>query len=567
MFSNKKNINILTSLLVAHGVKRAVVCPGSRNAPIVHNLNECQDIECHPVTDERSAGFYALGMALADDNPVAVCVTSGSALLNLAPAVAEASYLHHGIIVISADRPSAWIDQLDGQTLPQPGALGCFVGRCVTLPEPHNDEECWYCNRLVNEALTAVRTHGRKSVHINVPISEPLFDFTIDRLPAERKIEILPSIFDKETFKHAILPRLFNSMRPMVVIGQTRKPGVNVEKALHIISSRFTVLAEPLSSPSSTPFDLALLPIAENRDGYKPDFILYLGDTLVSKRLKAFIRGCGGIETWAVSEDGDIHDTFMNLTGVIEGDAMTAITLLAEEVESPSVENRYGNAVGLATDFMNRWNVLLTSVDSRITDFEPPYSQLAAIKEFEMSLEDMDYDYHVHYANSTAVRLANIYSRHYVWCNRGVNGIEGCLSTASGFSIAVTGFVFCVIGDLSFFYDQNSLWNSDICGNLRVILLNNGGGGIFYGLPGLKRSPACDKLVAARHDTTAQGICTQNDVSYLSARDMDELRIGLATLMTSGSNRPMLLEIFTDSEQDEAAMCGLMESIQNGTIY
>lgn len=567
MFSNKKNINILTSLLVAHGVKRAVVCPGSRNAPIVHNLNECQDIECHPVTDERSAGFYALGMALADDYPVAVCVTSGSALLNLAPAVAEASYLHHGIIVISADRPSAWIDQLDGQTLPQPGALGCFVGRCVTLPEPRNDEECWYCNRLVNEALTAVRTHGRKSVHINVPISEPLFDFTIDRLPAERKIEILPSIFDKGTFKHAILPRLFNAMRPMVVIGQTQKQGVNVEKALHIISSRFTVLAEPLSSPSSTPFDLALLPIAESHDNYKPDFILYLGDTLVSKRLKAFIRGCGGIETWAVSEDGDIHDTFMNLTGVIEGDAMTAITLLAEEVESPSVENRYGNAVGLATDFMNRWNVLLTSVDSRITDFEPPYSQLAAIKEFEMSLEDMDYDYHVHYANSTAVRLANIYSRHYVWCNRGVNGIEGCLSTASGFSIAVTGFVFCVIGDLSFFYDQNSLWNSDICGNLRVILLNNGGGGIFYGLPGLKRSPACDKLVAARHDTTAQGICTQNDVGYLSARDMDELRIGLATLMTSGSNRPMLLEIFTDSEQDEAAMRGLMESIQNGTIY
>lgn len=567
MFSNKKNINILTSLLVAHGVKRAVVCPGSRNAPIVHNLNECQDIECHPVTDERSAGFYALGMALADDYPVAVCVTSGSALLNLAPAVAEASYLHHGIIVISADRPSAWIDQLDGQTLPQPGALGCFVGRCVTLPEPRNDEECWYCNRLVNEALTAVRTHGRKSVHINVPISEPLFDFTIDRLPAERKIEILPSIFDKGTFKHAILPRLFNAMRPMVVIGQTQKPGVNVEKALHIISSRFTVLAEPLSSPSSTPFDLALLPIAESHDNYKPDFILYLGDTLVSKRLKAFIRGCGGIETWAVSEDGDIHDTFMNLTGVIEGDAMTAITLLAEEVESPSVENRYGNAVGLATDFMNRWNVLLTSVDSRITDFEPPYSQLAAIKEFEMSLEDMDYDYHVHYANSTAVRLANIYSRHYVWCNRGVNGIEGCLSTASGFSIAVTGFVFCVIGDLSFFYDQNSLWNSDICGNLRVILLNNGGGGIFYGLPGLKRSPACDKLVAARHDTTAQGICTQNDVGYLSARDMDELRIGLATLMTSDSNRPMLLEVFTDREQDEAAMRKLVESIQNRTIY
>lgn len=124
MFVNKENINILTALLVAHDIRHAVVCPGSRNAPIVHNLNECPDIMCHPVTDERSAGFYALGMSLAVDSPVAVCVTSGTALLNLAPAVAEASYRHHGLVVISADRPAPWIGQLDGQTLHQPGALG-----------------------------------------------------------------------------------------------------------------------------------------------------------------------------------------------------------------------------------------------------------------------------------------------------------------------------------------------------------------------------------------------------------------------------------------------------------
>lgn len=561
MFSNKKNINILTSLLVAHGVKKAVVCPGSRNAPIVHNLNECQEIECYPVTDERSAGFYALGMALADDNPVAVCVTSGSALLNLAPAVAEASYRHHGIIVISADRPAAWIDQLDGQTLPQPGALGCFVSKCVTLPEPHNDEESWYCNRLVNEALTAVRIRGRKSVHINVPISEPLFYFTTSTLPDERKIAMQPTVPDKEAFRSEVMPRLFNAKKPMVVIGQTGKPHINIEKKLQIISSRFTILAEPLSSPSPVPFDLAFLLIQESHDDYKPDFILYLGDTLVSKRLKNFIRGCDEIEAWAVSEDGEIHDTFMGLTGVLEGNAMTAITLLAEEVERCSTEKMKGDAADMAMDFKDRWNVLLASVDNRIVDFEPPFSQLAAIKEFEMSLDDMDYDYYVHYANSTAVRLANIYSKHYVWCNRGVNGIEGCLSTASGFSIAVEGIVFCVIGDLSFFYDQNSLWNADIGGNLRIILLNNGGGGIFYGLPGLKNSPACENLVAARHATTAQGICTQNDIGYLSAHDMDELHIGLATLMTSDPKRPMLLEIFTDRTQDETAMHELMEAV------
>lgn len=153
MYSNKENVNILTSLLVAHGVTHAVVCPGSRNAPIVHNFNECPDMECYPITDERSAGFYALGMTQALGQPVAVCVTSGSALLNLAPAVAEAYYQHRPLVVISADRPQQWIDQLDGQTLPQPDALGRFVRKAVSLPEPSNDEQRWYCNRMVNEAL------------------------------------------------------------------------------------------------------------------------------------------------------------------------------------------------------------------------------------------------------------------------------------------------------------------------------------------------------------------------------------------------------------------------------
>ena len=144
MYSNKENVNILTSLLVAHGIRHAVVCPGSRNSPIVHNLNESPAIQCYPVTDERSAGFYALGMSQCLQESVAVCVTSGTALLNLAPAVAEAYYQHVPLVVISADRPPQWIDQLDGQTLPQPDALGRFVGKAVSLPEPMTDEQHWY---------------------------------------------------------------------------------------------------------------------------------------------------------------------------------------------------------------------------------------------------------------------------------------------------------------------------------------------------------------------------------------------------------------------------------------
>ena len=133
MYSDKTNVNILTALLLAHGIRHAVVCPGSRNAPIVHNLSQCPDIVCHPVTDERSAAFYALGMTQMLKQPVVVCVTSGTALLNVAPAVAEAYYQHRPLIVVSADRPQAWIDQLDGQTLPQADALGRFVCKAVTV--------------------------------------------------------------------------------------------------------------------------------------------------------------------------------------------------------------------------------------------------------------------------------------------------------------------------------------------------------------------------------------------------------------------------------------------------
>ena len=171
MYCNKDNVNQLTALLVAHGIRHAVVCPGSRNGAIVHNLNACPGITCHAVTDERSAAFYALGLAQATQAPVVVCVTSGTALLNTAPAVAEATFQHHGIVVISADRPSAWIGQLDGQTMPQPGALGTFVARCVNLPEPHDAPTRWECNRLVNEALITAWKQERPSVHINVPIS------------------------------------------------------------------------------------------------------------------------------------------------------------------------------------------------------------------------------------------------------------------------------------------------------------------------------------------------------------------------------------------------------------
>lgn len=562
MYSNKENINILTSLLVAHGIRKAVVCPGSRNAPIVHNLNEHPRIECYPVTDERSAGFYALGMSLADDSPVAVCVTSGSALLNLAPAVAEASYRHHGLIVISADRPSAWIEQLDGQTLPQPDALGCFVSKSVNLPEPKSDEERWYCNRLINEALIESKRHGCKSVHINVPISEPLFNFTVEQLPVERKISFVNASVNIEGLYRNIIHDLLEASKPLIVIGQISRNDETTEQAIRAIKERFTVICEPLASRHATPFTKALK-LIDNAEAYYPDFILYLGDTLVSKHIKHFLRKANDAECWAVSEDGCVHDTFMNLTGVIEDNPTDVIHAVAEAIANDNSADDIDAAQLLtASSFAYRemWNRLFSSAAAITDEFTPAYSQMAAVKEFEMSLEDMDYDYDVHYANSMSVRLADIYSWHYIWCNRGVNGIEGSLSTAAGFSVATENMVFCVIGDLSFFYDQNALWNTNLSGNLRILLLNNGCGGIFYSLPGLENSSACSKMVAASHNTDAKGICNQNDIGYISARNIDELRVGMATFLTEKTKRPMVFEVFTNPDDDARVMAEYTKS-------
>lgn len=560
MFVNKENINILTSLLVAHGVRRAVVCPGSRNAPIVHNFNECEDIICYPVTDERSAGFYALGMSLADNAPVAVCVTSGTALLNLAPAVAEASYRHHGLIVISADRPQAWIEQLDGQTLPQPGAFGCFTCKSVNLPEPHDDVEKWYCNRLVNEALLAATVRGRQSVHINVPISEPLFDFGTESLPHERKINIIKQSVDIKTFSDVVVRRLLASSRPMFVLGQVDTQAEQIEKLLNVIDKRMAVLTEPLSAGTQRLPDLVLKHIGKAEE-YVPDFLLYAGDTVVSKRLKNFLRNMNCKEVWAVAEDEEVHDTFMCLKGVVAGCPSEAVQIIADAVNNENCEQVNISVGTSAKTFACRWNVLMQAVSKLADSYQPAYSQMFAVKEFERALHKVEYPWQTHYANSNAIRLACIYSDRHVWCNRGVNGIEGCLSTAAGFSLAANGVTFCVIGDLSFFYDQNALWNTCIKGNLRILLLNNGCGGIFYTLRGLRDSNAFGTLVSAGHHTTAVGICRQNNIKYIAARNEEELCTGISDLLTAESERPVLLEVFTDAEKDNIVIKEFMKYI------
>ncbi len=559
MYSDKENINILTSLLKSHGVKHIVVCPGSRNGALVHNFHVCPDFVCHPVTDERSAGFFALGIRQTLREMVAVCVTSGSALLNVLPAAAEATYRHQGIIVISADRPAAWIGQLDGQTMPQEGALGKFTPYSTTLPEPHDEEERWMCRRLVNEALMEAERPSHPSVHINVPISEPLFNFTCGELipqPMTRRI-----FWQDPLTREEAADRMLRSAKPMIIIGQLPYP-LSTDSSLRGLSRKIAVLAEPTAADTGeqTFTEEMLLSLGEDiPEEYRPDCVIYLGGNTVSKRLRSFLRdACRDAFHFTVSVDGTLHDISCHTDIVIEGYPEDVLGYLDGRLAE----------TGIHSDFRLRWDELRTEVRARHNAFIPPYSQMAAVRQLEKSIRKSDT---VHYANSMAVRLGSIFSSHHIWCNRGLNGIEGTLSTAAGASVALSGngtdgHLFCVIGDLSFFYDENALWSREPGGNLRILLLNNSGGGIFGSLPGLRASPAAETLISASHHLSAEGICSQFGITYLKAADVTELDSGIQALVGMKSDRPVLLEVVTDAETDRKACSDYMKFISNPTI-
>lgn len=611
MFSDIENVNILTSVLSSHGVSRVVVCPGSRNAPLVHNFNELENVTCYPVTDERSAGFVALGLAMGNPSscpdPVAVVVTSGSALVNLYPAVVEAYYQKLPVIFISADRPEAWIGQQDGQTLPQANIFGSMVNRSVNLPVipgyyKHDDEakelhdqQAWYCERQVHEAVLDCVHRKTGPVHINVQITEPLYRFTHPALPGTRWLDYVHTNLFGGDFHYGDLLDFLNAKKPMIVVGQdypsTSLYGIKNIGSWAVTLIEPTALGTASKDPARREFSSDLLEssfekvLAQLEKGmiqvanfrgdtetyetidFMPDFILYVGGTLVSKRLKQFLRravrsvdeGGAGAKVWRVSRDGECIDTFMHLDRIFHADP----DQLADAMTS--FDQKYNDEVD---DYKERWRKALRAAKRHAYDYEPPFSSMAAVKYFQQeylahSLDDTC-ECRLVYGNSSAIRLAGIYARQYVHCNRGVNGIEGTLSTAVGLSIYLSEYhspdaksqqkVFCVLGDLSFFYDQNALWNQHLNGSLRIIVLNNGGGAIFGKFKGLKDSKARERLVMAEHHTSAINVCQANDIVYMGADNMKTMRYGIDQLIHTESDRPMLLEVFTDIDTDNLAL-------------
>lgn len=541
MYSDKKNILQLTALLVEHGVSQVVVCPGSRNAPLVHTLASHSFFTCHSVTDERSAGFYALGLALNGGKPAAVCCTSGTALLNLHPAVAEAFYQQVPLVVISADRPAAWIGQMDGQTLPQPGVFGTLVKKSVTLPEIHTDEEAWFCNRLVNEALMELNHHGKGPVHINVPIAEPLFRFTAETLPEVRVITRYQGLNVYDKAYDELIARLNSYSRRLAVVGQMNLIYLFERKICKLLYKHFAWLTEhtgnrTVPGVAVKNFDAILyaLPEAEQQK-LAPELVITYGGHIVSKRLKQFLRRHPPREHWHVSPDGEVADLFGSLTTVIEMDPFEFLEKIAYLLENKPVE------------YPKAWE--FQSKKLAAPAFE--YSEMAAVGRLMGGLPE---EAALHLGNSSTVRYAQLFTvppTVEVCCNRGTSGIEGSLSTALGYASASEKLNFIVLGDLSFFYDMNALWMSTIRPNVRILLLNNGGGEIFETLPGLKMEPRTHRFVTAAHTVTAEGWAVERGFSYRAVRGEAELEEAMAAFTApEATEKPLFVEVFTDKAED-----------------
>lgn len=550
MYTDKKNILQLVALLKEHDIKKIVLCPGSRNAPIVHTLANHPFFTCYSMTDERSAAFFALGLALHGGQPAAICCTSGSALLNIHPAVSEAFYQKVPLIVISADRPGAWIGQMDGQTLPQPGVFGTLVKKSVNLPEIHTDEDEWYCNRLVNEALLELNHHGKGPVHINIPISEPLFRFTVEELPEVRVITRYQglNVYDREY--SGLIERLNKYNRRMIIAGQMSLIYLFEKKYTKQLYKHFVWLTEHIGNrivpgiPVKN-FDAALYALdthgtteANERTSLQdlvPDLVITYGGHIVSKRLKQFLRTHPPREHWHVSPDGEVADLYGSLTTVIEMDPFEFLEKIAFLLENKP------------TEYPRIW-------ENKTRDLPEPefaYSEMAAIGAL---IKSIPVPAALHLGNSSTVRYAQLYKLPEdieVCCNRGTSGIEGSLSTAIGYSVCSDKLNFVALGDLSFFYDMNALWNSNYGCNLRIMLLNNGGGEIFHALPGLKMADKTHRFVTAPHKTSAKGWAEERGFAYFAVNNMEELTEAMTTFTQPAPyNQPMLMEVFTDATED-----------------
>ncbi|MDD6140726.1 MAG: 2-succinyl-5-enolpyruvyl-6-hydroxy-3-cyclohexene-1-carboxylic-acid synthase [Bacteroidales bacterium] len=539
--TDKLQCQILVETMHFHGVNHAVVSPGSRNAPLIIALSRSR-IKTHVVVDERSAAYVALGMAQQLKAPVALVCTSGTALLNYAPAVAEAYYQKLPLIVVSADRPQEWIDQDDSQTIRQFQALSQFVKRSYDIPARCDDETAvWYAERIANDAMMEATSLRRAPVHINVQLAEPLNGLTTDNYRL-RRIHHFPSIDGigrEDTLK---LAEQLMGKRVMIIAG-FMQINEHLRQALNAIAAKdlAVVLTETISNMGDdftiNAIDRTLLAIDEDDKRYRPDVVITIGGAIVSRKIKAYLRKVKA-EHWYVGMGDVTVDCFQNLTRRIDANPDTFIPLLfqhAHTVKSFCTLWQDAHAAGL-----RRHERFLEKIG---------WSDIKAYEIiFEYFYRNPD-DLIMQLSNGTTIRYAQLFGNRVIvpnFCNRGVSGIDGCTSTAIGAAI-VNGPTVLITGDMSFFYDISALSALTPKVPLKIIVVDNGGGGIFRFVGSTSSLPELEKYFVVKRNLDVEKVAASFGIKTFSADNEDCLYEQISNLMAEQG--PALLVVKTDGKR------------------
>lgn len=545
------HIQDLVAVCAGHGVRQVILSPGSRSAPLSLAFNAHPNIHTRVIPDERSAGFVALGMAQQLNQPVVLVCTSGSASFNYAPAIAEAYYQEIPLIVITADRPPEWVNQYDGQTIDQHHIYGRHVKKFFQLPvNPSAQEELWFSNRMINEALLASKNSPKGPIHVNVPLREPFYPLANDHydFDSSRLIKGLAGdhVID-QGLQEELLHNWKSAKNKWIIIGQNT-PDEELTNILNQIEDA-VIINEVTGNQHQVRHAVTEQDLLFQKENWpkiaSPDLMITLGNSLISKNLKLYLRANPVKDHWHIKSTDRINDIGMHLTRHIQADPKSILNIFT----------------GLAPQ-QNRLIEANKEILSKKLEFiqQVNFGEMKAVFQ---TLAKAPEKVNLHLANSMAIRYANFLGvkkeLNRVDCNRGTSGIDGSNSTALGASLVTDQLTLLITGDLAFFYDRNAFWNNEEKSQLRVVILNNDGGGIFHMIPGPNQQPDHEKLFLTPHGLNAKSLSSEFGFGYYACYKESDLEFALEDFFSPQSST-QIIEVFSDMRNDTAILQQLKQT-------
>jgi 2-succinyl-5-enolpyruvyl-6-hydroxy-3-cyclohexene-1-carboxylate synthase len=555
---NYQPIYDIAELCSQKGMSHAILCPGSRCAPLTIAFSRHSDIVTRSISDERSAGFIALGIAQQTKVPAVLLCTSGSAAYNFSPAVAEAFYQQIPLLVFTADRPKEWIDQLDGQTINQTGIYGSHCKKSFELPQDyqHADSQ-WHINRIINEAINLAREFPAGPVHINAPFREPLYPPSSETIVFSKSPRIIESVSCVKTLSTKEIEEAkkdLSSFRKIIIIAGQDDFNENLVKAVEKFAKQHhaVLIGDVISNLHSLAHtirraDSFLAHCGERvKQSLQPELVITFGKSVISKNLKIFLRQNRPQHHWHIQTNGPVVDTYQTLTNIIRSTPYHFFTSLFSE----------NNAIDFETqkkvNFVSLWEAEEHRTERSVKNFfsSPVLSELEIIKEV---LKALPLRCNLHLANSMSVRYANFIGLEvgkkgiHVFANRGTSGIDGCTSTTIGHALASDVPNFLITGDMAFFYDRNAFWNNYPIPNLRVMVLNNHGGIIFSMIDGPGNVPEQQEYFVTEQKLTAKNLCEEFGFDYLKLDSLKKLKNVIKDFMDF-DGKTKILEIESDQQ-------------------